>query len=99
MYDLYIVKRTQIYLTEAQLSHLADRAATRGVTTSHVIREAVDEYLMEQPSDQLQLERFRAAVKRVAGSVPRLPDGRTYVAEIRAGEENRREELERRWRS
>jgi hypothetical protein len=47
MYAAYIVKRTQIYLDEAQSRQLAERAGRRGTTTSHVIREAVDFYLAQ----------------------------------------------------
>jgi len=47
MYSTYIVRRTQIYLDEAQATALASRARRRGVTASHVIREAIDEDVSE----------------------------------------------------
>lgn len=37
--------RTQIYLTEAQTRELDRRARSRGTTRSHLIREALEQYL------------------------------------------------------
>ncbi len=45
MYSAYIVRRTQIYLEDDQAKAMASRARRRGVTASHVIREAIDDYL------------------------------------------------------
>jgi metal-responsive CopG/Arc/MetJ family transcriptional regulator len=61
---LYIVmERTQIYLTEAQTRALDRRARQLGTTRSHLIREAVDEYLrpVQDPAE------FKAALDAVAG--------------------------------
>ena len=95
MYTPYIVRRTQIYLDERQADALAGRAQRRGVTSSHMIREAIDDYLA-QPEDEREREmtRYRAALDRSFGSVRRLPDGSTYVTELRAAESARARELE-----
>lgn len=39
------MERTQIYLTEAQTRELDRRAQSRGTTRSHLIREALEQYL------------------------------------------------------
>lgn len=42
------MQRSQIYLTESHLGHLAAYARSRGTTHSALIREALDEYLARQ---------------------------------------------------
>lgn len=55
MYNLYIMKidqtlaRTQIYLTQAQQSRLAMACRRSAVTKSELIRQAVDQFLDQQP--------------------------------------------------
>lgn len=39
------MERTQIYLTKAQTRELDRRARSRGTTRSHLIREALEQYL------------------------------------------------------
>lgn len=96
VYTSYIVKRTQIYLDETQERRLAGRASAAGVTKSRLIREAVDAYL-DGPEDQArQLEAFRAAVQELAKDPLDLPDGRTYVEQLRAADVRRQQELDRR---
>lgn len=96
MYNSYIVKRTQIYLDDRQAAELARQAKSRGTTASKMIREAVDAYLTGEPDDVEWLARQRAALDGSFGSIPRLPDGVTYVRETRARDAERIEELERR---
>ena len=99
MYDSYIMKRTQIYLDEAQDRRLAKRAVSRGVTKSALIREAIDAFL-EGPEDGAErLARFRAALDEIERRPVSLPKGRRYVEELRRGDLLRLEELERRRRS
>lgn len=93
MYAAYIVKRTQIYLDEAQELCLADRAEATGRTKSELIRDAVDSYLAGSP-DGTGLARFRSALRASAGSAPRLPAGSDYVDEQRGGERRRRDDVE-----
>lgn len=93
---MYIVRRTQIYLDEAQAAKLAKKAAASGVTKSTLIRQAVDEFL-EGPSDeQSRLSRFLAAVEEIAAAPLDLPDGASYVESIRAPDIKRQQELDRR---
>lgn len=92
---LYIVRRTQIYLDEDQGTRLGDRATAEGVTRSTVIRRAVDEYLARQERDpEAWRERWREAVNATAGIAPHLPDGVTYVDDLRARDAERLRELE-----
>ncbi len=52
------MQRSQIYLTESHLGHLAAHARSRGTTQSALIREALDEYLARQaPIDKRALRR------------------------------------------
>lgn len=99
MYDAYIVRRTQIYLDESQADELASRARRRGVTSSHMIREAVDEYLAA-PDDERErrLVQFQSALGRSFGTVGRLPDGAVYVSELRRTDRERRQALQERHR-
>ena len=99
MYAVYIMRRTQIYIDEDQATELARRARARGVTSSHVIREAIERYLVGEEDEAAELARQRTALRDAFGSVPSLPDGRAYVDELRKGDRARDERLEGRWRS
>jgi len=99
MYDTYIVKRTQIYLTEDQARALARRSDARGVTSSHLIREAIERYLAGPEDEAAQLARQRSALRDAFGSLPRLPQGSAYVDEVRSSDRERGKRLEERWRS
>jgi hypothetical protein len=95
MYAAYIVRRTQIYLDEAQSQQLTERAGRRGTTASHVIREAVEAYLAQpETEDERMLLRFRDALDAAFGVVPGLPDGVTYVDGLRAADAERTARLE-----
>jgi hypothetical protein len=96
MYNLYIVRRTQIYLSDRQDKELARRAGAEGLTRSTLIRRAIDEYLDRDDDDELRLARFKAAVAAVAGSASHLPPGALYVERLRALDISRQEEIERR---
>jgi hypothetical protein len=99
MYATYIVRRTQIYLEEAQALELARRSDARGVTLSHMIREAISAYLTEGDDDGSELARQRASLNEAFGAVPRLPGGARYVDELRQNDRAREERLKGRWRS
>lgn len=99
MYDSYIVKRTQIYLDPERAAELARRADARGVTSSHLIREAIEQYLADSDDDTTELARQRASLREAFGSTPRLPDGASFVDEARSVDRAQAEELEERWRS
>ena len=55
--------RTQIYLDATQTAELDRRARERGTTRSHLIREAVERYLVPDWDP----EAFKAALNRFAG--------------------------------
>jgi hypothetical protein len=63
-----------------------------------MIRDAVDAYLAHEPAGDDWLTRQRTAIEETFGSIPRLPDGPTYVRASRIRDAERLEELERRWR-
>lgn len=90
----YIVRRTQIYLDEQQTTRLDERAAGEGVTRSTVIRRAVDDYLARDQRDPAAWkQRWREVVAQTAGIAPYLPDGATYVEQLRAADAERLREL------
>jgi hypothetical protein len=90
MYDTYIMKRTQIYLELEQSAALADRAHRAGTTSSHLIREAVAEYLTtSEHDDRIVLARQRASIEATFGTLPRLDDAATYLTRVRSGEAER----------
>jgi hypothetical protein len=93
MYISYIMRRTQIYLDERQAEELGRRARVHGTTTSKVIREAIDVYLAAPSDEAARLARFRAALDESFGAAPSLPDGATYVDDIRTADLARQEEL------
>jgi Arc/MetJ-type ribon-helix-helix transcriptional regulator len=92
------MKRTQIYLEGEQATEVARRARRKGVTSSHVIREAINDYLAQPEDETDRLARFRAALDEAFGVAPDLPSGADYVDELRRTDERRQSELEHRWR-
>jgi predicted DNA-binding protein len=98
MYNIYIMRRTQIYLEELQDERLTRRAAAQGVTKSTLIREAIEEYLASGEEESLRVDRLHAALKEAAGIAPYLPDGASYVEEMRRADVRRQQELEARRR-
>lgn len=93
MYDLYIVRRTQIYIDERQGERLAEIAERDGLTMSALIRGAIDAYLDQSRTAAVRMERFRTAVAEAAGTVPELPPGAEYVDAIRPDYSERAREL------
>jgi predicted DNA-binding protein len=101
MYATYIMKRTQIYLDDEQDKILARRAREKGTTKSSLIRDAITEYIASTTEDdeKARLEAFKAAVRAFADHpLTYLPDGKTYVENLRKADLAREKELERRWR-
>ena len=96
---LTVVKRTQIYLEERQSRELERRARARRTSKSDLIREAIDAYLGIGDDEAARLEAFRSAVRAVAGIAPYLPDGATYVHELREAGARKLDALDERWRS
>jgi len=82
MYDVYIMRRTQIYLTEKQGRLLERRARASGQTVSALIRQAVDQtYAVRRPVSR---EERIAIARRCAGAWKGFPEtGREFVERIR----------------
>ena len=95
MYDAYIMKRTQIYLDEDQDRRLANRARTAGTTKSTLIREAIETYLAAPDEDDVLTE-FHDALDRLAARPLRVPDGASYVEELRARDAARLDAIDER---
>lgn len=82
MYDLYIVKRTQIYLTDEQGRMLERRSEATGSTVSALIRDAIDQAYVRRPV-MSRAHRVRLA-QRCAGSWKDFPEsGKEYVERLR----------------
>jgi predicted DNA-binding protein len=95
MYDMYIMKRTQIYLEADQDRRIVSRATASGVTKSTLIREAIEMYLAK-PDDADELAAFRAAIDAAAGAPVKFEEGAKYVEAIRAADVARQAELDER---
>lgn len=64
---LYIMDgatRTQVYLSADQRRRIDARARRQGTTMAHVVREALDRYLLEEDPDP------SAALEETFGSLP-----------------------------
>ncbi len=96
MYVTYIMKRTQIYLDLDQDRRLARRATAAGTTKSNLIREAIESYLSSADDDASRLKQFQSALNALERAPVKLETGRDYVERMRAADEERREESERR---
>lgn len=78
---IYIVERTQIYLTKRESTALAKAARETGLTKSQLIRDAIEaKYLTTQNEELVD------ALKRTAGLwADRTETGEEYVERIRRG--------------
>jgi hypothetical protein len=84
MYNLYIMRRTQIYLSDDQGSLLARRARETGRSMSQLIRAAIDA-AYSGARQMSRSERVRVA-RRTAGAWSDFPEtGAEYVERIRSG--------------
>lgn len=80
---IYIMDRTQIYLSAEQARALERLARRTGRTKSQLIREAIDQTYLGSPHDR---EQVLAAVGRAAGSWKgRAETGAEYVERLRGG--------------
>jgi predicted DNA-binding protein len=80
---IYIVERTQIYLSREEAAALDREARRRGQTRSHLIREAIDRAYLSEPS----VEDVLATLEATAGAWVDHPEsGEEYVERIRAGD-------------
>ena len=82
MYDSYIMRRTQIYLSAGQGRLLERRSKASGQSVSELIRSAIDETYARRRATSQQ-ERLRVA-RRTAGSWTGFPEtGAAFVERIR----------------
>lgn len=82
MYDAYIMRRTQIYLSEEQGRYLERRSKASGETVSQLIRDAIDRAYL-RPGKLTKAERIRIA-RETAGAWKDFPmTGEEYVERIR----------------
>jgi hypothetical protein len=84
MFDLYIMRRTQIYLTEAQGRLLENRRRATGRTISHLIREAIDAAFASDRGPS-RTEQLRIAARSAGAWKARIESGAEHVARIRTG--------------
>ena len=64
------MERTQISLTTDQMRRLREVASKRGVSMAHLIRDAVEAYVVEPPVDRDELvRRARAAAGQFASGL------------------------------
>ncbi|MBX3094231.1 MAG: CopG family transcriptional regulator [Cryobacterium sp.] len=78
------MQRTQIYLSEEQLRQLKEMAKGRGVTSSSVIRDAIDSYLTRQVDPRERLRRLKAFVANNSSTATRdYGDSAAEVEELR----------------
>lgn len=84
MYDLYIMRRTQIYLSEEQGRLLQQRSTATGETVSQLIRAAIDDTYGNQrranKADRVQIARRTAGAWR-----DRTETGAEFVERLRSG--------------
>ena len=95
MYNSYIMKRTQIYLSSEQAGRLAQRARAVGTTKSTLIREAIDEYLAK-PDEDARLAELRGVLDDLARTPLDLPDGAAYVDGLREADAARDADIDSR---
>lgn len=82
MYDMYIMRRTQIYLTDEQGRTLERRRKATGSSLSELIRAAIDAAYLRRRS-MSQAERVRVA-RATAGAWRGFSEtGAEYVERIR----------------
>ena len=82
VYTAYIVRRTQIYLTEEQRRLLESRSTATGDTVSELIRAAIDQVYVHRRM-MSRADRVRLA-RKTAGSWKDFPEsGAEYVERLR----------------
>ena len=82
MYSLYIMRRTQIYLTEEQSRLLETRSVATGNTISQLIRDAIDAVYAPK-RDQTRAERMRLARETAGAWAESRETGAAYVERVR----------------
>lgn len=96
---LYIMMRTQLYLTEEQHRRLKARARAAGRTLSDEVREAVDSHLADDaggPDGARHRRESFAARMRVRPGWRRAESGEALVERLRTADAERLTEHDRR---
>ena len=91
MYNLYIMQtnqtlaRTQIYLTQGQQARLSVACKRSATTKSDLIRQAIDQFLDQQPTDSRQdkAQRLQSLAGMWANRTD-MADTTAYVEALRA---------------
>ena len=81
MMYIYIMTRTQIYLSEELEAVLEERSKATGLSKSQLIRDAVRASYLQSRDSKRTLNALRAS----AGKWDRRVRGKDYVARIRRG--------------
>ena len=86
LWEVIIVRRTQLYLTEEERTALLTLSRARSVSVAALTRTAIDEYLARNADDE-----WERAVNATFGIMPELSDGDTYERAMRSawGERSR----------
>lgn len=79
---IYIMNRTQIYLTDAEEAALRERSKKTGRSKSDLIREAIDQKFLGANDDAALLKVLRDTAGSWKG---RRDSGATYVDKVRSG--------------
>jgi len=83
------MRRTQIYLDDAQDRELGRRAAAERTTKSALIRRAIGREIERSSDEGLAIVRLRAALDVAFGAAPYLDAGSSYVDQVRARDADR----------
>lgn len=79
---IYIVQRTQIYLSKRETEALDRAARATGLTRSHLIREAIAQQYLRRPEAEQVLEALRETAGAWSG---RTETGAAVVDRLRSG--------------
>ena len=80
---IYIVRRTQIYLTDQEAEALKRMSRKTGLSMSDLVRSAVDEKFL--PGELSTAERIRAIEESFGAWNERTETGEQYVERMRSG--------------
>ena len=89
VYISYTMRRTQIYLDEAQDRELERRATAERTTKSALIRRAIGRELERPADEKVAIARLRVSLDVAFGAAPHFAPGSAYVDDIRGRDEDR----------
>lgn len=90
----YIMRRTQIYLTDEEAAALKGASRETGLSMSDLVRTAVDEKYL--PGQMTTAEKIRAVEESFGAWTGRTETGEQYVERLRSGRLARLHGLEER---